>query len=69
MNSKTEKGTITETPSQENGWFYVVDTDDGNRRFLQGIGAPKEGEVGDRGTLKYTTGAGFGLWFWTKDES
>lgn len=55
-------GTITETPSESNGGFYVVDLDDGERLHLIGPGCPKRGQVGDRGAVTYSrtaTGAAF----------
>lgn len=59
--------TITVTPSKENGWCYVIEEDDsGEIHNLRGIGAPRGGAVGDKGTVAYQTGTGFGLWFWSK---
>lgn len=63
-----KQGIITETPSKANGYCYTVTCDDESRHQLRGLGAPQGGQVGDTGTLTYTTGANFGLWFWSVAE-
>jgi len=55
---------IVETPDRSNGHCYIVETDCGRTLNLRGLGAPKGGKLGDRGTVQYQTGAGFGLYFW-----
>lgn len=58
---------IVETPTRDNGWFFVVHTDDGAVYHLAGLGAPAGGKVGDRGTVAYQSGASFGLYFWAPE--
>lgn len=62
---KPRPAVIVEMPSRDNGYFFVVRTDDGGVYRLAGLGAPMGGKVGDRGTVAYQTGASFGLYFWT----
>jgi len=58
--------TIIEGPEADNGYVWKVQADDGATYRLVGLGAPMgdRDKVGDRGTVKYTSGASFGLWFW-----
>jgi hypothetical protein len=70
MNKKAAmKATIEETPSKENGYRYVVETDCGRVLYMAGMGAPKGGKIGDEGTVSYQTGASFGLYFWSPVEA
>lgn len=55
--------TIVQEPSRQNGWQYVVDTDDGRRHFLAGIGCPQGGRVGDRGRVQYRMMGPVGAWY------
>jgi len=64
MTHQPRPATIIETPTGANGYRYIVDADDGERFFLAGMGAPKSESAGARGTLTYTVGASFGLYFW-----
>lgn len=67
---KPKQGTIVGTPNQNNGFRYIIAIEgEMFPTYMQGMGAPKEGKVGDKGTLTYTTGASFGLWFWTPSRS
>lgn len=66
-NDRVDKAIIVQIPTADNGYHYVVKTERFGRLFLRGMGAPMAGRVGERGRVTYTTGAGFGLWFWEKD--
>ena len=59
--------TIKDKPTKANGWRYRVETDDGREFSMAGMGAPMGGEVGDRGTVVYQSGASFGLYFWAAE--
>jgi len=69
MDHPVRAGEIAETPSKENAFCYLIVTDDGQRISLRGLGAPKGGAVGDRGTVQYQRGAGFGLYFWSPEAT
>jgi len=64
-----KKAKIIRVACAETSWRWVIEADDGERMHLCGPGAPKGGEVGDRGTLRYVSGASFGNWFWTPKET
>lgn len=71
MKNKNPKipATIHEKPTEKNGWFYVVKTDHDNVFHLRGMGAPKDGNIGDRGTIQYRSGRNFGLYFWENQNN
>ena len=58
--------TIVQEPHPVNGYFYVVDREDGERLYLRistGPGQPKVKE-GTKGHVFYRSGKGYGLWVW-----
>lgn len=68
---KQYRGTVTELPSKENGWFLEVTREDGELVYLSGPGAVhakarRPSAVGDVGTLRYLTTASAGWWSWVK---
>lgn len=62
------KAKIIRVACKGSGWRWVVDDEKGERHHLIGPGAPKDGKVGDVGTLRYVSGASFGNWFWEPDK-
>ncbi len=59
---------IVEVGSYENGHTYKVRTFVATVHLLRGLGAPRGGYVGQRGTIQYRTGPSYGLYFWTPEE-
>jgi len=57
------RAVIAQTPSPDNGYSYVVCTENGTLH-LRGLGAPMGEPVGARGWVQYTTGRFGGLYFW-----
>lgn len=68
MTTSKRSGMITATPSAANGYKYVVSTDDGDTVYLSGIGAPKNAEVGDVGTVTYQTFRNSGFYAWSPNN-
>lgn len=58
---KQYRGTVTELPSKENGWFLEVTREDGELNSL------RTSSVDDTGKLTYLTSASRGWWSWVKD--
>lgn len=67
MTPSNRFGTIVATPSSNNGYRYVVKTDDGDTVYLSGPGAPQNAGVGDQGTLTYQAHRNCGFFSWNKD--
>lgn len=59
---------IIKEACQETGYRWVVDTKDGTRHHLSGLGAPKEGKVGDTGMLRYVSTSSRGFWAWEPNK-
>ncbi|KKL53254.1 hypothetical protein LCGC14_2277260 [marine sediment metagenome] len=55
---------IVEIPVRQNGWSYVLIVKGKGRVYLCGRGAPSPGRVGEKGTVQYTVGPNYGLFFW-----
>jgi hypothetical protein len=54
MEHPRHRATIAETPSRDNGYRYVVKTDDGSNHWLGRIAAPmRRLEAGTRGWLQF----------------
>lgn len=66
MSTPKYQATIKQLPNSANGWFYVVETDEGETHHLRGIGAPDDGAVGDRGTIQYQSSGNLGVYCWSK---
>lgn len=55
------KAEVIDTPSETNGWRYVVRDETGEEHYLRGIA--KSPEVGTKGTISYRQGPSYALWF------
>lgn len=65
IKSNRTPATITQVPGQNDGYYWIITTDDGDRMFLSGTGAPKEGAVGDKGFVTYQSGSSYGRYCWS----
>lgn len=65
---KKKPATIVQRPTTENGWNYVVETDDGETYYLSGRGSPKGNEIGSKGFLQYQSSFSYGFWCWSNKD-
>lgn len=66
--SKVRAATILESPTNDNGYWWVVLDSNLEKHYLRGIGAPKldKDSVGDCGTIEFTKLGSGAIWKWVR---
>lgn len=62
-----ERARITERPSEDNGYYYIVDTSMGTRYFLRGFEVTGSPAVGTKGIVEYKKTPSRGYYYFIPD--